>query len=536
MDAPPGVHGEDGGMICRTPFHRAGAAIAALCATWMVTAGAAAAPSLVPVVSGLESPLFVTSARDGSERLFIVEQDGTIKVLRPGAAAPTVFLDIEDRVLSGGERGLLGLAFHPRFASNRRFIVNYTRQPDSATVIAEYLVSAADPDVADRAERVLLVIPQPFPNHKGGMVEFGPDGFLYIGLGDGGSANDPDNRAQDVSQLLGKILRINVDTEAGGLPYSSPPDNPFAGPAPGRDEIYALGLRNPFRFSFDRTTGALYAADVGQDAVEEIDIIVRGGNYGWRIWEGTRCTGLDPARCDRASFVFPVDEYGRTAPRCSVIGGYVYRGPRSSLPQATYVYADFCSGEVFGRREGTSSILLQTGLQISSFGEDEAGELYIVDLDGAVYRLAASCGPGQAADAACTQLAVSTGVNQRSFAVGELLSARLGVINPGLPGAADFYAGVVEPEGGIAFFTSGGGVTLGRADDPGSFRALAAGVSLTPAFTATAPGFFAYRFAGGEPRGDYTLFLLAVEAGALADGVLADGEILGLAVTPFSFP
>jgi glucose/arabinose dehydrogenase len=530
------IRPEDAGMIGRGLIHRASAAVAVMCATWMAAAGVAAALGLVPLVSGLESPVFVTSARDGSQRLFIVEQAGTIKVLSPGAADPTVFLDIGDRVLSGGERGLLGLAFHPRFASNRRFIVNYTRPPDGATVIAEYRASAVDADVADRTERVLLVIPQPFPNHNGGMVEFGPDGFLYIALGDGGSANDPDNRAQDVSQLLGKILRIDVDTEAAGVPYASLPDNPFAGPSPGRDEIYALGLRNPFRFSFDRATGDLYTADVGQHAVEEIDIVVRGGNYGWRIWEGTRCTGTDAAECDPAGFLFPVAQYGHSAGRCSVIGGYVYRGTRSTLPPATYIYGDLCSGEVFGWRDGTSSILLQTGLPISSFGEDEAGELYIVNLDGGVHRIAASCSPGEAADPACARLTVSAGVNQRSFAVGELLTAHLAVMNPGLPGAADFYAGVVQPDGGIAFFTSGGGVTFGRADDPGSFRALAAGVSLTSAFTATARDFLAYRVAGGEPRGGYTLFLLAAAAGALADGVLAEGEILSLAVAPFSFP
>ena len=385
--------------------------------------GASAAPALVPVASGLESPVFVTSARDGSQRLFILEQGGTIKLLGPGATAPSVFLGIGDRVLFGGEQGLLGLAFHPRFASNRRFFVNYTRRPDGATVIAEYLVSATDPDVAERAEKVLLVIPQPFANHNGGMVEFGPDGFLYVGLGDGGSANDPGNRAQDPSQLLGKMLRIDVDGPAAGLPYSSPPDNPFAGPTPGRDEIFAVGLRNPFRFSFDRVTGELYAADVGQNAVEEINIVVRGGNYGWRIWEGTRCTGTDPTRCNPGRLRLP--HRGVRAHRAPLlhhrrvcVSGRPLEPPGRDVRLRGPLYR---RGLRPARRRLQS--LLQTGLAISSFGEDEVGELYVVDLDGAIHRISASCATGEGGDAACARLAVSAGVNQRSFGPGELLTA-----------------------------------------------------------------------------------------------------------------
>ena len=211
----------------------------------------------------------------------------------------------------------------------------------------------------------------------------------------------------------------------------------------------------------------------------------------------------------------------------------MYRGTRSSLPAGTYVYGDLCTGEIFGRRDGTSSVLLQTGLAISSFGEDEAGELYVVDLDGAVHRIAASCATGESGDAACARLAVSAGANQRSFGTGELLTAVVDVVNPGRPGAADFYMGVVQPDGGIAFLTDEGGAALGRAGDLGSFRAVAAGVPLTPAFAVTARDVLSHRFAGGEPRGHYTLFLLVVEAGALADGVLADGEVLGLAAAPF---
>ncbi|MGE5849288.1 MAG: PQQ-dependent sugar dehydrogenase, partial [Candidatus Methylomirabilota bacterium] len=334
--------------------------------------------------------LYVTSARDGTNRLFIVEQGGVIKVLQPGATTPTVFLDITAKVLSGGERGLLGLAFHPQYATNRRFFVNYTSRPDGDTVIAEYQASSADPDLADASETVLLVIDQPFTNHNGGMIEFGPDGFLYIGMGDGGSGNDPGNRAQNINDLLGKMLRINIDIPSGGLPYSSPADNPFFGPTAGRDEIYAVGFRNPFRFSFDRGgTRQLYAGDVGQSAREEIDIVTLGGNFGWRVFEGTLCTGLDPPQCGMAGFTAPIAEYDHSGGRCSVIGGYVYRGTKSTFPMGAYIYGDFCTGEIFqlfpATSGGTPSLLLDTTMSISSFGENEAGEIFVVDLGGAVF-------------------------------------------------------------------------------------------------------------------------------------------------------
>ncbi|HXG95172.1 MAG TPA: PQQ-dependent sugar dehydrogenase [Blastocatellia bacterium] len=342
---------------------------------------------LQPVLSGLSSPVYITNAHDGSNRLFIVEQPGRIKVLQPGDASPTLFLDITSKVLSGGERGLLGLAFHPQFPTNRRFFVDYTRQPDGATVIAEYRVSEFDSNIAGTAEKVLLVIPQPFANHNGGMIEFGPDGFLYIAMGDGGSANDPGNRAQNTSELLGKILRIDVDNANGSQPYSSPADNPFFGPDVGRDEIYAYGLRNPWRFSFDRATGQLYAADVGQGQREEIDIITRGGNYGWRVFEGTRCTNLNPSLCSSLRAIAPIAEYDHANGRCSITGGYVYRGTKSSLPLGSYIYADFCTGEIFLLNDGATSLLLDTNLNISSFGEDEGGEIYVVGLGGTVHRV-----------------------------------------------------------------------------------------------------------------------------------------------------
>jgi hypothetical protein len=329
--------------------------------------------------------------------LFIVERGGIVKVLQPGQAAPTVFLDITTPVLAGGEQGLLGLAFHPQYPSNRRFFVNYTRKPDGATVIAEYLVSATDPNAADPlSERVFLVIPQPFANHNGGMVEFGPDGRLYIGMGDGGAGNDPGNRAQNVTDLLGKILRIDVDVPNPPQLYSSPSTNPFFGPGGGADEIFALGMRNPWRFSFDRATGQLHVGDVGQGAFEEIDIVVSGGNYGWRIWEASQCTGLDPTLCGPAGFVFPIAAYAHTGGRCSVTGGYVYRGALASLPLGGYVYGDFCTGELFLHHAGASAPILGTGVNISSFGESESGEIYLVGLGGTVHRIASLVTPRDA--------------------------------------------------------------------------------------------------------------------------------------------
>lgn len=242
----------------------------------------------MPGLSGLSSPIFVTHAGDGSQRLFIVEQGGIIKVLQAGSASPTVCLNISSKVVAGGERGLLGLAFHPDFGSNGRLFVDYTRKADGATVIAEYGVAPPGSNVAGTTETTLLTIAQPFANHNGGMLAFGVDGYLNIGMGDGGAGNDPDGRAQNLSELLGKILRIDVDTPNGAVPYSSPTTNPFFGVA-GADEIFAYGFRNPWRFSFDRETHQLYVGDVGQNAIEEIDIVTVGGNYGWRIFEGTRC-------------------------------------------------------------------------------------------------------------------------------------------------------------------------------------------------------------------------------------------------------
>ncbi len=341
-------------------------------------------PRLETILTGLDNPVFVTNAQDGSNRLFIVEQPGRIKVLAPGSSTPTLYLDLSGRVLLSGERGLLGLAFHPQFRTNRRFFVNYTRQPDGASVIAEYQQSAANARVALVNETVLLTIDQPFENHNGGMLAFGKDGLLYIGTGDGGSGNDPGNRAQNVTDLLGKILRIDVN--GVGAPYTSPRDNPFFGSTTGRDEIYAVGLRNPWRFSFDRLTGALYVGDVGQGGREEIDLVTRGGNYGWRIREGAICTNLDPTLCDRPDLISPIVDYDHSNGRCSVTGGYAYRGNRGTLAQGSYLYGDFCSGEIFVRQNNTAQLLMDTAFNIAAFGEDESGELYVVHLGGTLSR------------------------------------------------------------------------------------------------------------------------------------------------------
>lgn len=357
---------------------------------------------LQPVVTGLNRPLFVTGARDGGNRLFILERAGLVRVLTPGssAPAPTPFLDLTAKVLTstslGDERGLLGLAFHPQFKTNRRFYVNYTRRPDGMTVVSEFRVSIGNADIADTEEKIVLTVPQPFSNHNGGMMDFGKDGFLYIGMGDGGSGNDPGNRAQNIEDLLGKFLRIDVDTPNGAVPYSSPSTNPFFGATPGRDEIYAVGLRNPWRWSFDRETGQLYAGDVGQGAIEEIDLIELGKNYGWRVLEGTRCTTLGPASCTAPGFTPPIHEYQQASGRCSVTGGYVYRGKRQTLPAGAYVFGDYCTGEIFLMENGAARLLLDTPYNIASFGEDEFGELYVVHLGGAIYRITNPNAPANA--------------------------------------------------------------------------------------------------------------------------------------------
>jgi hypothetical protein len=360
----------------------------------------AAAVQLTPVLaSGLTNPVFVTHAHDGSNRLFIVEKAGIIKVLQPGSSTPTVFLDIHTKVVDGSppnEQGLLGLAFHPLYPANPRFFVFYTRVGDGALLIAEYQVSG-DPNVASTTEKPILPIPHPgHSNHNGGMLAFSPEGYLLIGTGDGGGTNDPNNNGQNVNSLLGKLLRIDVDSPNGDVPYSSPASNPFFGATAGADEIFSYGLRNPWRFSLDRANGQVWLGDVGQFQREEVDTpMVSGGNYGWRVKEGTRCNtdvpGVDAGVCAALSSIAPTIEYAHGGGRCSVTGGYVYRGTADTQPQGTYLYGDYCTGEIFVWNGTPASLLLDTSVFLSSFGEDEAGEMLVVGVGGSVSRLTNGC-------------------------------------------------------------------------------------------------------------------------------------------------
>jgi len=357
----------------------------------LVLASAASAQNpminLQQSLSGFTLPIYITHAHDGTNRCFVVEQGGRILVAQPGSVTTSEFMNIQSRVLSGGEQGLLGLAFHPQYSANGRFFVNYTRKPDGATVVSEFHVSPIDSNKGNPlSEIVILTIAQPYANHNGGMIEFGTDGYLYIGMGDGGSGNDPQNHAQNINDLLGKMLRIDIDNpQSETVPFSSPSTNPFYGATDGRDEIFAVGLRNPWRFSFDRMNADLWVGDVGQDALEEIDILTLGGNYGWRVYEGTQCTTLDP--CGGSNYTFPIAEYPHSNGRCSIIGGYVYRGPDKSLPAGAYVFGDLCTGEIMMLKDGVQTVLMDMNATVVSFGEDESGEIYIVTYEGIIYHI-----------------------------------------------------------------------------------------------------------------------------------------------------
>lgn len=352
------------------------------------------------VASGLSQPLDLTAPPGDTARVFVVEKTGAIRILKNGAVQSTPFLDLSARVSSGGEQGLLGLAFHPQYAANGKFYVNYT-DLSGDTHIVEFAASA-DPDRASPAGRELLFVKQPYANHNGGGLAFGPDGYLYIGLGDGGSAGDPQGRAQNPDSLLGKLLRIDVNATdpAAGTQYAIPPGNPFRGRAGYRPEIWDLGLRNPWRFSFDRATGDLYIGDVGQNLWEEVDVEPRGTggrNYGWNTMEGNHCYGA--ARCDATGLTPPVLEYGH-GPGCSITGGYVYRGTALAGLQGVYFYGDYCAGfvrsfriaggAISDERDWTGSLRAALGgalSSLSSFGQDARGELYILLLGGEVYRI-----------------------------------------------------------------------------------------------------------------------------------------------------
>lgn len=358
------------------------------------------------IAKNIDKPTAITHAGDGSGRLFVLEQEGRIRVIINKKLQPRPFLDIRDQVASGGEKGLLGIAFHPQFKTNRLFYLNYTsKRPALSTTVAEYRVNKQGIVTANN-ERTLLTIDQPWSNHNGGQLAFGPDGYLYIAMGDGGSGDDPTNNGQSISTLLGSILRIDVNTRDAGLAYGIPRDNPFIQQKNARPEIWAWGLRNPWRFSFDRLTQELYAADVGQDEVEEINIIEKGKNYGWRIMEGPICTpGVNPD-CQKAGLTLPIYSYQHDK-GASITGGYVYRGKEFPELCGVYLYGDFVSQAIWGLRVKNGKVIKHKtlfsnkslyrlaidyfrddGLLISTFGEDETGEVYVAAYQsGRIYKI-----------------------------------------------------------------------------------------------------------------------------------------------------
>ena len=353
-----------------------------------------APPALQLVANGLTSPLFLTAPPGDTTRLFIVQQDGRIRVVRNDTLLATAFLDIHTLVTYAGERGLLGLAFHPSYKTNGWFYVYYTDLGGNIRIV-RFTVSAADPNVADATtgDTVLAVAHSTYNNHNGGMVVFGPDGYLYTGLGDGGSGGDPLGNGQNKHVLLGKILRLDVDH---GSPYTIPATNPFVGDTSARAEIWDYGLRNPWRFSF-AANGYLYIGDVGENLYEEVDVEPSGGvgrvNYGWNVMEGLHC--YNATSCNSAGLTLPVLEYSHNNGACAIIGGYEYRGKRVPILTGQYLYSDECAGwirsfeHVFGRAVNQLdwSTQLSTGSSVSSFGEDARGELYIINLGGSVYRI-----------------------------------------------------------------------------------------------------------------------------------------------------
>ena len=348
---------------------------------------------LTQVADGFRRPLYVTHAADGTNRLFLVEQVGRIWILRDGLRDTQPFLDMSDLISRSAlgerftEQGLLGLAFDPAFSDTGAFFVNYTDR-NGSTAVARYQVDPAEPDIADLASgQIIFQLSQPYANHNGGHIEFGPDGYLYIALGDGGAANDPLGAGQNRQLLLGSLLRIDV---AGAPPYAIPHDNPFVDDAAALDEIWAYGLRNVWRFSFDRLTGDLYMADVGQNQWEEINFqpaaSAGGENYGWNVWEGKHIF----AGGNAPNHVPPIFEFSHSL-GCSVTGGNVYRGGAVSELDAVYLFGDWCSGRIWGLWRDRdlnwrAAELMHTEMPVSSFGEDEAGEVYVIDYSGILYR------------------------------------------------------------------------------------------------------------------------------------------------------
>ncbi len=353
--------------------------------------------TLATVVTGLDNPVYMTAAPGDHTRLFVVEQAGRIRIVKNGILLPDPFLDITDRTTRGDEQGLLGLAFDPAYATTGRFFVYYTTTGGGAaghSVISRFSVSG-DPDLSGTTEAIVLTTDQPFANHNGGMITFGPDGLLYAGLGDGGDGGDPLETGQDITDLLGSMLRLDVS----GSSYTIPPDNPFVATAGARGEVWNYGLRNPWRFSFDRSTGDLYIGDVGQGQYEEVDLVAAGAgggqNFGWDDLEGNHC--FEDGNCATNPSVRPVLEYDHGSGRCAITGGYVYRGAAVPALVGHYFYADYCSRSLRSfRRTAGGSITDQmtwSGVTITgsptSFGEDASGELYITTQAGRLLRFAA---------------------------------------------------------------------------------------------------------------------------------------------------
>lgn len=341
----------------------------------------------------VDYPVDIQNAGDGSDRIFIVSQPGIIYSFdnKRDANSPKIFLDISQKVLFGGEQGLLGLAFHPDFETNGEFFVNYTTDNPRRTVISRFKTNDAHTEAITPSEEILLEIPQPYSNHNGGQILFCKDGYLYISTGDGGSAGDPQNNAQNLQSLLGKILRIDIDKRDKGKNYSIPEDNPFVNYPNARGEIYAYGLRNVWRFSYDSLTGLLWAADVGQNRWEEIDLIEKGKNYGWRIMEGFHCYNPS-SNCDTSGLAMPIWEYGHNEKGgWSITGGFVYRGVDAAELVGKYIYADFVSGNIWSLKFNNGSVinklLFDTDYAISTFGVDERNELYFANYsNGRIYK------------------------------------------------------------------------------------------------------------------------------------------------------
>jgi glucose/arabinose dehydrogenase len=354
------------------------------------------AVTLEPYVKVEGGPLGVDAPEDGSGRLFVIAQDGRIWVVdAKGKVLPTPMIDLGSRLTSGGEQGLLGLAIHPGYPADPRVFVNYTNK-DGDSIIASLAVDPNDPNRLDpESQRQILFLDQPFANHNGGDLLFGPDGDLYAFFGDGGSGGDPQGNGQNRDALLGKVLRLDVDQPSGDLAYSAPADNPFVG-GDGRDEIWLMGMRNPWRASFDRATGDLWIGDVGQGAWEEVDVArsgVGGLNFGWNVTEGNHC--YQPATgCNTDGLTAPVTDYGHDL-GCTVVGGYVYRGSKYPAMAGAYLFADYCSGRIFAIDPAIDGYRAPVevgngGGGLSSFGQDTAGELYVTHLDGDVSRVVAA--------------------------------------------------------------------------------------------------------------------------------------------------